>query len=60
MLDDEYDIEEHAEVSQGKLDWVSSHSRPVALQVTINQQLTDRQDPSSEIEKYLHNRPAAR
>lgn len=39
MLDNKDDIEEYADVSEGKLGWVSGQARPVALQIGVDSQL---------------------
>ena len=58
VLYDEYNIEKDADIPQSQLHWIARYPRPVALQVTIDSQLCNREDATCKVEQDLRNRPA--
>eukprot|EP00962_Isochrysis_galbana_P050102 scaffold21562_cov101-Isochrysis_galbana.AAC.3 len=58
MLEDEDDVEEHREEAKTKLDRIAAYLCPVARASRIEQQLSERENASREIEQDIVDVPA--
>lgn len=58
MLGDEDDVERDADKAEAKLDGVARDARPIARDVSVQDELRNAEDSSSKIQKDVANAPA--